>query len=263
MPSSRRSASCSPSTASPRRFRLSLAPLSRIFAIAGPSFSGRASTTRWPTISRSTRRAIGTTGDGRTGRDDSPDLDRSAQVPRQEPGHERGDPAQIGCRGGQALGPHHPIDEPDRERESVGVFQHAGESLGCGVHVDLCALGDPPLRKLHGTRCEIVAGCCEVGVSPGRVGHHDTSLIARAGCRRTPHTPLAPDSGGGVGGGAGERVRLGRSRMRAGRCGRCRSRREPRRGRRGPRRRHGRHHGHRERRRGCPARGGDHLRRRS
>ncbi len=67
MPESRRSASCSPSTASPRRLRLSRLPPSRSFAMAGPSFAGVASSTRWPTMARSTRRAIGMTTQGSIG----------------------------------------------------------------------------------------------------------------------------------------------------------------------------------------------------
>ena len=74
MPSSRRSASRSPSTASPSRLRFSLAPPSRSAAIAGPSLSGRASTTRCETISRRARRAIGTTGEGSTGATAPPTL---------------------------------------------------------------------------------------------------------------------------------------------------------------------------------------------
>ena len=97
-------------------------------------------------------------------------------------GHERGDTTQIGCRSRQALGTHHAVDEADRERKSVGVFQHAGESLGGGVHVDLGALGDPPLRQ-HTARGEVgprSPGCREVGVPLIRVGHHGTQPKACA-----------------------------------------------------------------------------------
>ncbi len=123
------------------------------------------------------------TGDGHDGRrqhrrNRSAEPDGTAQVPREEPGHQRSDTAQIGRRRRQALGAHHAVDEADREGQPVRVFENAGQSLGSGVHVDLGALGDPPLRQRHSTRGEVVAGCCEVGVPLIRVGHHATSLKA-------------------------------------------------------------------------------------
>ena len=62
---------------------------------------------------RSARRAT-----GRIGATAPPTLHRTAQVPGQEPGHERRDAAQIGCRGRQALGAHHAVDEADREGQA-------------------------------------------------------------------------------------------------------------------------------------------------
>ena len=54
---------------------------------------------------------------------------------------------QMRCRGRQALGTHHAVDEPDGERQAVRVLEHAGQSLRCRVDLDLGALGDPPLRE--------------------------------------------------------------------------------------------------------------------
>ena len=67
MPFNRRSASASPSTASPSRLRFSRVPSVRSFASVLSSCAGVASMTRWLTIFRSMPRAMGTIGRGNCG----------------------------------------------------------------------------------------------------------------------------------------------------------------------------------------------------
>ncbi len=83
------------------------------------------------------------------GCDGTAHADGAAQVPRQKARHERCHTLQMGCRGRQALGSHHAVDEADGERQPVGVFEHAGETFGRGVDLGLGALGDPALRERH------------------------------------------------------------------------------------------------------------------
>ena len=133
MPSSRRSASSSPSTASPSRLRFR-----RRAALAESSrWRGRASRAGrrrrgGPTISRSTRRAIGTTGDGSTGATAPP----TRTAPRRYQGRNSGTSGatrlEIGCRGRQALGTHDAVDEADRERQAVRVLQHPASRSAAG-----------------------------------------------------------------------------------------------------------------------------------
>ena len=73
-----------------------------------------------------------------------------AQVPRQELRHDGRDPAQLGGRGGQALRPHHAVDETEGERQTVGVAQDSGEAFRCGVDVGRGRLDHPAAREFDG-----------------------------------------------------------------------------------------------------------------
>ena len=146
MPSRRRSASCSPSTASPSRLRFSRAPPSRIFASAGPSFSGRASTMRWPTISRSTRRAIGTTGLGSTGAT-APPVRTAA---RRYQGRNSGTSGAMRCRfaaaAPSASGRITPSTNPSVKGRPWGSLSTPA-SLRGGVGMHLGCFADPALGE--------------------------------------------------------------------------------------------------------------------
>ena len=63
----------------------------------------------------------------------SADPDGGPEVPRQEPRREGGELGETAARDPQVLGAHHPVDEPDREGEAVGILEHLGEPLRGGI----------------------------------------------------------------------------------------------------------------------------------
>ncbi len=152
MPSSRRSASVSPSTASPSRLRLRRAPLSRIFGDRGAELLGTGVDDEVADHLAQHAPRDGHDRGGQDGRHRPADGHGRAQVPGQEAGHERSDAPQIGCRGREALGAHDPVDEPDRERQSVRVLEHAGQTRGGGIDVGLGGFVGPALRRARSPR---------------------------------------------------------------------------------------------------------------
>ena len=104
------------------------------------------------------------------GREGAAGADGGAQVPGQELRHEGRDALQVGCRGAARLGTHDAVDEPDREGQTVRVFEHAREPLGGRIGLHVGRFGDPAL----GERDRLVG---EVG--EGVVDGHISSLHCR------------------------------------------------------------------------------------
>ena len=106
---------------------------------------------------------------GQHGGDGASGADGGAQVPRQEARHERGDPLQVGCRGGERLGAHDAVDEADREGQPVRVLQHARKSLGGRVDRHVGGFGDPALGESDRLGDESIGGIVRHGVLLGHV----------------------------------------------------------------------------------------------
>ena len=124
-------------------------------------------------MARSTRRAIGMTTHGSTGRHDAAEADGGAQVPGQEArGLSRATCSRLCPATPEVLGAHDAVDEADGEVESVRVLQHAGEALGGGIGRDVGALGEPAAHEgddVVGARREIRGGV--------RHGHEASVLL--------------------------------------------------------------------------------------
>ena len=96
---------------------------------------------------RSTQRAIGMIGHGRSGREPAADGDGGAQVPGQEARDLCATAARGSCRRRAGLRAARPVDEAERELEAARVFEHAGEALGARVGLRGLLLGEPLLDE--------------------------------------------------------------------------------------------------------------------
>jgi hypothetical protein len=145
MPSRRRRASFSPSTASPRRLRFSRAPDSRIVA-SGAELVGSGVDDEVP--DHLAEHAAGDRHDGsrQHRRDGTARADGGAKIPRQEVGDERSDALQVGCRGGERLGAHDAVDEADREGQTVRSLSTPASRSAAG------SPARPPTRRPSAAR---------------------------------------------------------------------------------------------------------------
>ena len=147
----------------------------------GRASSGVASSTRWPTMRRSTRRAIGMTSHGNTGATTPPRRIAAAEVPGQELRRELRDLLEVAARDAEVFGAHDAVDEADGEGEPVRVLQHAGEALGGGFGGVVGALGEPAAHEgddVIGVRPRSVAAFDMV--TRVRVLHFGHAVLCRA-----------------------------------------------------------------------------------
>ncbi len=82
-------------------------------------------------------------------------LHGTPEVPGQKLRCERRDARERGCCGGETLGPHDTVDEADRERQTVRIFQDSGEALGRGIRGELGGFGNPACGEIDRARRQV------------------------------------------------------------------------------------------------------------
>ena len=106
-----------------------------------------ASTTRCPTILRSTQRAIGMIGHGSRVAKPPPTWIANRRYQGRKRGILRATRSRF-LRGDlEVLGAHDAVDEAERELEAARILEHAGEALGARVGLGGLRLGEPLLDE--------------------------------------------------------------------------------------------------------------------